>query len=88
MRAQPAAAPHPVGDRAIDEQQPQRHEPQEGGELHAVRQRAGDQRRGDDREGHLEEHVDRFRNGAASGLTAFSPIGLQEQIVEAADDIG
>ena len=86
-RAQPAAAPHPMGDRAIDEDQPQPHEPEEGAELHAVGQRAGDQGRGDDREGHLEEHVDRFRNRARQRGNAGELHRTQEQIAEAADPV-
>jgi hypothetical protein len=31
-----AAAPHPMRDRGIDEEQPQRREPDEGGETHAI----------------------------------------------------
>ena len=76
-----------MGDRAIDEDQPQAHEPHEGRELHAIRQRAGDQRRGDDREGHLEAHVDRFRNGAGQLADRVQPHRRQEQIVEAADPL-
>ena len=54
--AEKTAAPDPMGDRAIDEDQPGRDEPQQCGELHAVGEGAADQRRRDDREGELEHH--------------------------------
>ena len=38
-------APHPMGDRRIDEDRPQADEPQHRRELHALREGAGDQRR-------------------------------------------
>ena len=73
-------APDPVRDRRVDEDRPQAHEPQHGGELHALGEGARDQRRRDDREGHLEAHVDglRDRHGAAPfGLPAPVPMSLR-----------
>ncbi len=69
--AHPASrAPHPVCDRAVDQQRPQHHEHAHGGKLHAVGEGAGDQRRGDDGEGHLEHHVDRLGDGLRLGVVA------------------
>ena len=51
---QPAAAPHPVRDRAVDDQRPQRDEHHVGGEAHPLDDRAGDQRRRDDAERALD----------------------------------
>ena len=82
-RAQKTAAPHPMGNRAIDQQQPQPHQPQEGGKFHPVGQRARDQRRRDDREGHLKGGEHRFRNGA---VLRADPQRLQEQIGKPADE--
>ena len=59
---EPVRAPDPVGDRRIDEDRPQADEPQHRRKLHAFRERARDERRRDDRKGHLEHHVDGFRN--------------------------
>ena len=80
--AEEAAAPHPVGDRAVDEDRPQAHEPQHRRELHAVGEGAGDQRRGDDGEGHLEHHEDRLGNGARDGIDAHAG---EEEARQAAD---
>ena len=84
-RAEPAATPHPMGDGAIDQDQPQTHEPQEGAELHAISQGARNERRGNDREGHLEEHIDRFRNGTGQAGHRVQAHRFQEQVGEAAD---
>ncbi|MCY1448367.1 hypothetical protein D9M71_650290 [compost metagenome] len=43
-----------MGDRRIDQGEPDGHEDQHGGELHALGEGTDDQRRGDDRESHLE----------------------------------
>ena len=85
MAAEPAAAPHPMGDRAIDQDQPRAHEQHESGELHAVGERAGDQCRGDDGEGHLEAHIDRFRDRPRQRADRVDGHRLQEEIFEAAD---
>src|SRR5437588_8481874 len=58
-------APYHVGDRAVDQQQPERHEYHVGAELHPLRDGAADERRGDDGEHHLVDHVDLMRNGCA-----------------------
>ncbi len=60
--AEEAAAPNPMGDRRVDHDGPQAHEPHHRRELHAFGEGAGDQRRGDDGEGHLKAHEDRFGN--------------------------
>src|ERR1043165_9109459 len=51
--ADPAAAPHPMRNRRVDEQRPERDERDVGTEAHPLDDRAGDQRRGDDGEGPL-----------------------------------
>ena len=76
-----------MGDGAIDQQQPQRHEPHEGGELHAIGQRARDERGRDDREGHLEEHVDGFWNRRRQRVHRVQPHIAQQELVEAADEL-
>ncbi|MCY1287001.1 hypothetical protein D9M70_359840 [compost metagenome] len=57
------AAPHHVGDRRIDQGEPDGHEDQHGGEFHALGEGTDDQRRGDDGEGHLEGDEHAFREG-------------------------
>ena len=61
---EPAAAPHPVRDRAVDDERPQRDEHHVGREAHALDDRAGDQRRRDDRERALVAHEQQVRNRA------------------------
>ena len=51
-----------MGDRRVDEQQPQARKQQHGGEPHSLGERADDQRGRDDRERHLEHDENRFRN--------------------------
>ncbi|MNR08670.1 hypothetical protein D3C85_1248380 [compost metagenome] len=57
------AAPHHVGDRRIDQGEPDGHEDQHGGKFHALGEGTDDQRRGDDGEGHLEGDEHAFREG-------------------------
>ena len=77
-----AAAPDPVGDRGIDEQQPQNREDQHGGEFHPLDIGADDQRRGDDGKGHLEGCEQRFRNGARHAVDADT---AKEHVAEIAE---
>ncbi len=84
-RAQPAATPDPVGDGAIDEEQPGRHEDQEGRVLHPVGQSAGDQSRGDDREGHLEHHVDGLRDRRGQRTDRVQSHRRQHDVLEVTD---
>ena len=58
---EPAAAPDPVRDRAVDDERPERDEHDVGGEAHALDDGAGDQRRGDDRERALIAHEQEVR---------------------------
>ncbi len=51
-----AAAPYPMRQRHIDNEQPQHAEPYERREAQTVSDRARDQRDGDDGEGHLVDH--------------------------------
>ncbi len=56
LRADPAAAPHPVAEWRVDERAPEEHEDHVGLELDPLRDRAADERRRDDREHELEHH--------------------------------
>jgi hypothetical protein len=61
---QEAAAPHPVCDRHVDEDRPQRDERDVGGKAHALDDGAGDERRRDDAEGALVAHEQQMRDRA------------------------
>ena len=64
----PAAAPHPVGDGRVDDEEPDADEHGVGAELEPVGGRAGDQRRRDDGEGHLEGGEEDDRDGQTRPL--------------------
>ncbi len=70
--AEEAAAPHPVGDGRINDDDPDTEEQQQCRKLHTIGDRAANQRRCDDREGHLEGHEHRFRDRPAQGVLADS----------------
>ena len=55
-------APDPVRDRRVDQQRPQPMNHSRAENFMRSAKAPADQRRGDDREGHLEHHVDRFRD--------------------------
>ena len=57
---QPAAAPHPVGDRRIDNDDPEHAKQEHGAEFHALGVGADNQRRGDNGERHLKHEKDGF----------------------------
>ena len=84
-------APDPMGDRRVDADRPQADEPEYGGELHALRERARDQRRRDDREGELEADVDGLgdrrgqRIGIADALRDVAHDVFQERSTESAE---
>jgi hypothetical protein len=59
-----ASTPHPMGNRAIDEEMPDGKEDEHRGHLHALRVGAGGDGRGDDRKGELEHYEDGFGDGA------------------------
>ncbi len=59
---QPAAAPHHVRQRRVDEHRPEADERHVGREPHALDDRARDQRRRDDGERALEAHEQHVRN--------------------------
>ena len=82
-REEPAVRrPHPVADRAVDHQRPQRDEQQVGAEAHALDDGAGDQRGGDDREGALEAHEQHVRDRAL-GLEVHA---TEQRMVQPADE--
>ena len=66
--AQPAAAPNPVAHGGIDQDQPRRHEPQHGGEFHALGEGAHDEGGRDNGESHLKGHKDALWYGPAQGV--------------------
>ena len=81
--AQETAAPYPVGDRRVDDDDPETDEDQERRELEAIDDGAGYQRRGDDGEGHLKGHENRFGNRAGERVGCHTD---QEHTVESADE--
>ena len=84
---QPAAvAPDPVGERVVDEGRPEHGEQQEGRELHALGEGAGDQRRRDDGEHHLEQHEHLMRDRLRVRVEGLDADAAQADPVEAADD--
>ena len=80
---EPATAPHPVGHRRVDDDQPDGAEEQHGRERHPLRIGADDQRRGDDREGHLKREEHRLRDRTRKRVR---PDSRQEGLAEAAYD--
>ena len=79
---QPAAAPHPVGDRRIDDDDPERAEQEDGGEFHALGIGSDDQRRRDDGEGHLKHEKGGFGYVAAHAVEADA---VEKDLAEAPD---
>ena len=81
----PAAAPHPVCQRVVNQGAPQQAEDQEGGKLHALGKGAGDERRRDGGEHALEGHERQVRDGirVRAGL---APYPRQAEVVQVADD--
>jgi hypothetical protein len=79
-----AAAPYPVRHRHVDEQEPQRHEPHHGRELHALGEGAGDDGRRDDGEGRLVHQEDVLRHRLGE-LVHAAPQARAEGAREAAD---
>ena len=79
-RSEPTAAPNPVGDGDIDDEEPKRGEGEHEGKRHALRKRADDQSRRDDRERHLEKRDDDFgqvarrHGGIEAGEKAFRKV--------------
>ena len=71
---EPAAAPDPVAERAVDQERPQRDEHDVGGEAHPLDDGAGDERRRDDRERALEAHEQQVRDRPLLG----EPDAVQE----------
>ena len=80
---QPATAPDPVRDRAVDDERPERDEHDVRREAHALDNRARDQRSGDDREGALEGHEERVRNRALR----LEPDAIQEGVRHVAEPV-
>ena len=67
---QPAAAPHPVGHRRVDEYRPKGAEHDHRRELDPLHEGADDQRRRDDGEGHLEHEENGLGDIAAKRVHA------------------
>ena len=67
----------------VDHGQPDAHENQHGGELHALGEGADDERRGDHGEGHLKCYEYRLRYGAAEGIHRDAG---KEHLVETTDE--
>jgi hypothetical protein len=80
-----AAAPHPVRDRHIDDEQPEHAEPQERREAQAVCNRARDQRDCDDREGHLIHHEQAFQDGRRQRRRGVQSNSQHERALQRAD---
>ncbi len=85
-RPQETAAPDPVGDRAIDQDVPERHEQQEARELHPLGEGAGDQGRGDDGEGQLVAEEQELRQALGQAVGRVRPHAVQKDRIEAADE--
>ncbi|MCY1287930.1 hypothetical protein D9M70_369460 [compost metagenome] len=77
------AAPHHVGDRRIDQGEPDGHEHQHGGELHALGKGTHDQGGGDDGERHLEGDEYALGEGRDQAVDADA---AEERLGEAADE--
>ena len=83
---QPALAPDHVGQRAVDDQQPEDREEQHRAELHALGVRAADQRRRDDRE-HAAGRPSRSCAGWSAAYShGASPTSSKEREAESADE--
>ena len=80
---QPAAAPHPVRDRRVDDDAPEGDEEDVGGEAHPLDDRAGDKRGGDDGERCLIRHVEHVRDGAER----LQPDASQEHVRQIANPL-
>ena len=68
--AEEAAAPDPMRERHVHDDEPARGKQQVGGEAHAVGDGSCDQRHGDDRERHLVKRKQRFRDGLGRRVDA------------------
>ena len=76
------AGPDHVCDRCIHQGEPDAHEHQHRGELHALSESTNDQRRGDDGEGQLEHDEHAFRYGVAQARRRYAS---QESFRQATD---
>ena len=79
-------APHPVGERAVDEDRPQHREHHVRLELHALGDRAGDQPDRDDREHALVHRVHRCAGSSAPAVRSWSRHPVEAEVGEAADE--
>ena len=80
------AAPDHVRDRRVDQGEPDSHEDQHRGELHALGERTDDQRRSDDREGHLEGDEHRLREQRCRPGNARRRDTGEERLAHAAEE--
>ncbi len=78
--------PDHVRDRCINQREPDAHEDQHRGELHALGERTDDQRRGDDREGHLEGDEHRLREQRRRAGDARRRDTGEERLAHAAEE--
>ena len=58
------AAPDHVANRRVDQEGPQNHKPEHGGEFHPFDKSADDERRSDNDERHLKGEMEAFRDGS------------------------
>ncbi len=80
---QPAAAPHPVRDRRVDDERPKRDEDHVGRKAHPFDDRARDERGRDDAERALVGHEQVVRNGALR----LEPDAAEEQARQVAEPV-
>jgi hypothetical protein len=85
---QEPAAPHPVRQRGVHNDRPQRDEHDIGAEPHALDDGARNQGRGDDAERGLEGHVEGVRDGKRNDGAFLAQVNAaQEQIAQVPDEV-
>lgn len=83
LQKQSVGMPCHVGERTIDYHEEENHEEHIAREAHALSERAGDERRGDNGKLHLEQCVERERNGCtAEDVASRSGVDIRAHIVE------
>ena len=79
----PVAAPDHMGNRQIDDGEPDRHKPEQRRELHSLGEGADNQRRGNDGKGHLEGSKDRLGDCFRETLACHS---AEQNLIQPADE--